>query len=63
MYLGFAVFLTGLAILLGTLVPFLGPIAFIIAADRWYIPFEEDALKRKFGEQYEAYQRATRRWI
>lgn len=63
MYLGFAVLLTGLAVLLGALVPFLGPLAFIVIADRWYIAFEEKALKRKFGERYEAYQRATRRWI
>jgi protein-S-isoprenylcysteine O-methyltransferase Ste14 len=63
MYLGFAVLLIGLAILLGTLVPFLGPIAFVIAADRWYIPFEEKALQRKFGEQYEAYRQTTRRWV
>jgi protein-S-isoprenylcysteine O-methyltransferase Ste14 len=63
MYLGLAVLLIGLAILLGTLVPFLGPLVFIVAADRWYIPFEEKALQRKFGEQYDAYKRTTRRWV
>ncbi len=62
-YLGFTVFLLGLAVMLGTLVPFLGPVAFAVTSDRWYIAFEEKALERKFGERYEAYRRATRRWI
>jgi protein-S-isoprenylcysteine O-methyltransferase Ste14 len=62
-YLGFTLFLTGLAVILSTLVPFLGPIAFAVIADRWYIAFEEKALQRKFGERYEAYQRTTRRWL
>lgn len=62
-YLGFTLFLSGLAVLLGALVPFLGPVAFAVTADRWYIPFEEAALQSKFGERYEAYKRVTRRWI
>jgi protein-S-isoprenylcysteine O-methyltransferase Ste14 len=62
-YLGFTLFLFGLATLLGTLVPFLGPIAFALIADRWYIAFEERALQHKFGERYEVYRRATRRWL
>ena len=62
-YLGFAIFLTGLAVLLGSLVPFLGPVAFCVTADRWYIAFEEAALKQKFGERFDLYRRATRRWI
>jgi protein-S-isoprenylcysteine O-methyltransferase Ste14 len=62
-YLGFTLFLLGLAVMLGTLVPFLGPIAFAVISDRWYIAFEERELQRKFGERYEAYRRTTRRWI
>ena len=62
-YLGFTLFLLGLAVMLGTLVPFLGPIVFAVTADRWYIAFEERALQHKFGERYDAYRRATRRWI
>lgn len=63
MYFGLSVFLTGLAILLGTLIPFLGPLAFIVIADRWYIPFEERAMQRTFGERYDAYTHTTRRWL
>lgn len=62
-YLGFTLFLLGLAVMLGSLVPFLGPIVFAVTSDRWYIAFEEEALTRKFGARYDAYRRATRRWI
>jgi protein-S-isoprenylcysteine O-methyltransferase Ste14 len=63
MYLGFVLLLLGTAILLGTATPFLGPLIFAIAADRWYIAFEERAMRQKFGADYEAYMRRTRRWI
>lgn len=63
MYLGLTLALTGIAILLGALWPFLGPVAFAVIADRWYIRFEEQALRRTFGERYDAYTRKTRRWL
>src|SRR5262245_35804736 len=52
MYLGMAAFLVGLGIVLGTLSPLLVAAAFIIIADRWYIRFEEAAMRRKFGDAY-----------
>lgn len=63
MYLGFVLFLIGLAIMLETLLSFFFAAAFAVIADRWYINFEERALRRTFGERYEAYARRTRRWI
>jgi len=63
MYLGFVLLLLGIAILLGTATPFAGPLIFAIVADRWYIGFEERAMRQKFGADYEAYRRRTRRWI
>jgi protein-S-isoprenylcysteine O-methyltransferase Ste14 len=63
MYLGITLLLTGIAVLIGTLSPFLGPIVFAVTADRWYIRLEEQAMQRKFGERYTAYRRVTRRWI
>ena len=63
MYLGLTVFLIGLAIMLETLLPFSGAVAFAVITDRWYIKFEEQALRRKFGESYETYARRTRRWF
>jgi protein-S-isoprenylcysteine O-methyltransferase Ste14 len=62
-YAGFVLFLAGAAILLGAATPFLVVIAFGAIADRWYIAFEERALMRRFGDDYAAYKRRTRRWI
>jgi protein-S-isoprenylcysteine O-methyltransferase Ste14 len=63
MYLGFVLLLLGTAILLGTATPLLAPLLFAIVADRWYIAFEERALQHKFGADYAAYMRRTRRWF
>jgi protein-S-isoprenylcysteine O-methyltransferase Ste14 len=63
MYLGFVLALAGAAILLGSLPPFFVSLAFLVVADRWYIAFEETAMARKFGGEYEVYKQKTRRWI
>ena len=63
MYLGMCVLLLGLAILLGTLLPLLLAVAFAVIADRWYVRFEENAMRRKFGAAYDAYASRTRRWL
>lgn len=63
MYLGFALVLAGAAIWLGSIAAFVPVILFIAIADRWYIGFEEEWLRRKFGSAYEGYARGTRRWI
>ena len=62
-YLGFVVLLLGTAILLGTTTPFMAPVLFALIADRWYIAFEERAMGEKFGVDYVAYMRSTRRWL
>jgi len=63
MYLGFAVALVGLALAFGALTSGLGPLAFFIAADRWYIPFEEDRMAETFGADYVEYAGRVPRWI
>ncbi len=63
MYLGFAIALTGVALALGTLTPFLIVLLFVLIADRWYIPFEEQAMTEKFGEAYRDYAKRVRRWL
>lgn len=63
MYLGFLLMLIGVALILAAPVAFLGPIAFFLAADRWYIPFEERRLTATFDADYAHYQRSVRRWI
>jgi protein-S-isoprenylcysteine O-methyltransferase Ste14 len=63
MYLGFVLLLLGTAVLLGTAAPFLGPALFAVAADRWYIAYEERAMQAKFAAAYAAYKLRTRRWL
>ena len=64
MYLGFVIAILGIAILYqGAIVAFVLAFLFFIVTDRWYIKFEERAMLRKFGEDYQNYCNNTRRWI
>ncbi len=63
MYLGFVIALTGLAVLLGSVSPFLGVIGFALLANYWYIPYEEHRMLNKFGKQYLEYRARVRRWL
>jgi len=63
MYLGFALLLTGAAVLLGSLTPFVVIPAFVLAIDRLFIRTEEKMLLEKFGQDYLEYQLQVRRWI
>jgi protein-S-isoprenylcysteine O-methyltransferase Ste14 len=63
MYLGFALMLLGVWLLLGTCSPLIGLVLFVLVADRWYIRFEERRLTAKFGSQFNQYRASTRRWI
>lgn len=63
MYLGFVFALAGLGIVLGSASPFLALLGFALVTNYWYIPFEERAMLRKFGEEYVAYRNRVRRWL
>lgn len=63
MYLGFFLLLLGAALALGAVTTLVAPFAFLLIANAWYVPFEERALRARFGEVYESYQRTTRRWL
>jgi protein-S-isoprenylcysteine O-methyltransferase Ste14 len=63
MYLGFLVGLLGVALVVGTTTAMVGPVLFFLAADKWYIPFEERRLLAVFGPDYEAYRGKVRRWL
>jgi protein-S-isoprenylcysteine O-methyltransferase Ste14 len=63
MYLGFVLFLAGLAVTLGTLTPWLALPPFVIVIQRRFIAFEERAMLQRFGADYLRYQRTTRRWL
>ena len=64
MYLGMLIALFGFALLYqGALSSFAFVFVFMIIADRWYIRFEELAMRNKFGRSYEEYCERTRRWL
>lgn len=62
MYLGLVITLFGSALLMGVAIVSLllvGVLGIII--DRWYIAFEEKAMRHAFGLEYEAYCQNVRR--
>jgi len=63
MYLAMVAILAGVAIVLGSLSPWIVVISFPIVITRRFILAEEAMLSETFGGQYEAYRRTVRRWI
>ncbi len=63
MYLGFVLLLLGAAGLLAAPFALVGPVAFVAAAQAWYIPFEEQRMVETFGDSYDGYRRRVRRWF
>jgi protein-S-isoprenylcysteine O-methyltransferase Ste14 len=63
MYLGMVSILVGIAVALGSLVPFFVPILFVIVTEVMFIPFEEENLEQTFKEEYLDYRKKVRRWI
>lgn len=62
-YLGMTLILFGEAILLGSIIPFIFPVIFIILMNRIFIPEEEKNLETVFGEKYMDYKKKVRRWL
>jgi len=63
MYLGMVLILFGVSFILGSVMSFIGPIFFIIAMERVFIPEEEKTMKENFGDDYLLYKRKVRKWI
>lgn len=63
MYLGFSISLLGWAIAYSSVISWLAVAAFVLISDRWYIPFEEQAMREVFGEEYLQYCAETGRWF
>ena len=63
MYLGMVMFLLGLAVASGNLISFISPAVFFIVMHVRFIPFEEERMKKPFGEKYLDYKKRVRRWI
>ncbi|MDV2494848.1 MAG: isoprenylcysteine carboxylmethyltransferase family protein [bacterium] len=62
-YVGLTCALLGIAVFVGTLPWFLVPLAFAITMHAAYIPREEAALERLFGQEYPDYKDRVRRWL
>jgi protein-S-isoprenylcysteine O-methyltransferase Ste14 len=63
MYLSFAVMLIGAWLALGSILPVVVILIYIVLAERWYILPEEKRLVARFGKEYESYRLRTRRWL
>ena len=63
MYLGFGLILLGIAIMLGTIFPFIIAAGYMIFLDIVFIQFEEKKLESKFGTGWLNYRSQVRRWI
>jgi len=63
MYVGILLALAGWAVFLSHALPYLFLPAFVLYMNRFQIAPEERVLSAKFGDEYEAYQRAVRRWL
>lgn len=62
-YVGMTLLSVGLAIVLGSVSPWLVVPVFVLLIVRNIIPVEEAMLREAFGEDYAQYQRNVRRWI
>ena len=62
-YLGMALMLLGIAVLLGSAITFVFPVLFVILTDIFVIPEEEKNLEKAFGKKYLEYKKKVRRWI
>lgn len=63
MYLGFVLGLVGIALLLGSLTPWIVVVLFPFVIHRQFIRFEERMLLDRFGPAYRDYRARTRRWL
>jgi protein-S-isoprenylcysteine O-methyltransferase Ste14 len=63
MYLGMVFILTGVALLLGSLSPYIIIPIFALLMDRIFISTEENMLETNFGDNWKQYKSTVRRWL
>ena len=63
MYLGIILMLVGLAVWVGTLPFYLAAFAFFTVIQWFFCPYEEEKLRRTFGDGYAEYAATVRSWI
>ncbi len=61
MYLGAVLLVSGVALLLGSVTPFVVAGVFFVILQEGFIRHEERLLEQRFGEEYRNYRRSTRR--
>jgi protein-S-isoprenylcysteine O-methyltransferase Ste14 len=63
MYVGLAGLLVANAVRQGSWAALVPVAGFVLAIDRWQIPYEEAALLANFGPEYESYCARVPRWL
>jgi protein-S-isoprenylcysteine O-methyltransferase Ste14 len=63
MYLGMVIILLGIAILMGTLTPFIVVVIFGILMELVFVKPEERMLEEQFGATWVAYKMKVRKWV
>ncbi len=63
MYLGMVMILLGIALLFGTLTPFIMIPIFVWLIQTIFIKNEEIVMERTFGNEYREYKERVRRWL
>ena len=63
MYAGMVLILIGIAILMGSLTPYVVIPVFVVLMEIVFIRVEERMLGEKFGGAWSAYREKVRRWI
>ncbi len=62
-YVGYFLIILGVALVLGGLTSFIGPLLFLVWMNAKVIPTEERNLEQIFGQRYTEYKQNTRRWL
>jgi len=63
MYLGMTLILLGVALLLGSVLPYVTALLFALIMQVKFVPVEETSLERIFGKEYATYRKRVRCWI
>ena len=63
MYLGMLLMLIGVALWIGTLPFYLAATGFFLVIQQAFCPYEEAKLMAEFGQKYQHYKSAVRRWL
>ncbi len=63
MYLGNLLMILGIAVLVGTLLPLLASVVYVVTMNNTFIFQEEKNLEKLYGQKYRDYKKQVRRWI